>query len=435
MADYGTTLEPGIVTDVSSAGTISTDGASPSDVGIVGQADLGNGVDEGSADPNEVYLVTRSSDARNWFGRGSLLTEAVTDALNEGAFPVYAVAAETEEVENEDISDLTSTSGTLDEAPVKEDGEYIDIQIDGEPLDVTVVYDDPHAHSPDAGEAYVNPVTGDFEVDSAPSDEDDTNDTATYPSFDYESGHEALASEAGEAVDFFVTLSENLNVKTDAQVTVGNMAEEYNFALAVVGAGTRVDPLEYENDFDDSRVQVLYPTRDAEGYSTLGSYAGKRAALGITTTPINKRLDAQKDLSVSLNKAERGELIDSRVVPLAEESSGARIADDVNSVSDDNSEEANIRFGFSRLVIDAVVSTVHENERPFIGRLNSRAVRNTLEGLLTSQLKPLERSNAILDYNVSVRAVDATTASVELGVETAKPLRFIENEIAVGGVD
>lgn len=434
MADYGTTVEPGIVTNVSSATTVSTDGASPSDVGIVGQADLGAGVDQGSADPNSVYLVTRSADARDWFGDDSLLTEAVTDALNEGAFPVYAVAAEALDVSGENISGVTSTSGTLSEGPVTEDASAVNFTVDGVDKTTVLTYEDPATLSPDTDEVLLNPVTRAFELDAAPSDADDTNDTVDYEYHDYPAGHDALAADAGEAIDFFVTLSENLAVKTDAQTTVGNMAQEYNFALAIVGAGARVDPLNYENNFDDSRVQVLYPTRDATGKSLLGSYAGKRAALGITTTPINKRLSGEKNLSVGLNKAERGELIDARVVPLADESAGARIADDVNSVSDTNSEEANIRYGFSRLVVDYVINTVQTNEKPFVGRLNSPAVRNTLEGLLNSQLRPLERSNAILSYEVSVRKVDATTASVELGVETAKPLRFIENEIAVGGI-
>jgi hypothetical protein len=218
------------------------------------------------------------------------------------------------------------------------------------------------------------------------------------------------------------------------QTKVGNMAQEYNFALGIVGAGARVDPQNYTNDFDDSRMQVIYPTRDENDMSILGSYAGKRAQLGIQTTPINKRLDSEKKLAVKLNRAERGSLIDSFVTPLAEEAAGARIADDVNSVSDSNTEEANIRYGFTRLVIDFVLNTVKLNEEPYIGKLNSPAVRDSLEGVINSALRPLLSSNAVLDYNVEVRKVDATTASLELGVETAKPLRFIENTVTVGGV-
>jgi len=210
------------------------------------------------------------------------------------------------------------------------------------------------------------------------------------------------------------------------------MAGEYNFALGLVGAGTYIDPMSYENAFDDSRMQVVYPTRNASGQSVLGSYAGLRASLGIRTTPINKTLDNQKDLAESLNKAERGSLIDARVVPLADEAAGARVADDVNSVSNDNSDEAGIRYGFSRLVFDFAITTVRINEKPFIGRLNSPAVRNALEGLLNNQLKPLTRSNAIISFSAEVFEVDATTASVELQIDAAEPLRFIENTVTVG---
>lgn len=430
MAEIGSSVEPGIVTNVTSALTVSTSGDAPADVGIVGQADL----DDGSAVPNEVYQVTRSSDASAYFGTDSLLTEAVTDALNAGAYPVYAVAPAENDVSGEDISGISSTSGTFAEAPITEDPSEVSITVDGTSKTVNKVYDDPSSYSVDTDEAYYNPVEATFEIDAAPSDADNTNDTVAYTSYDYPAAHDAMAQNAGGAVDFFVTLSENLDVKTDAQVTVGNMEGEYNFALAIVGAGARVDPSTYENSFDDSRVQVVYPTRDDEDMSILGSYAGLRASLGISTTPINKRLDAEKSLSVSLNKAERGTLIDQRVVPFADESSGARVADDVNSVSDNNTEEANIRYGFSRLVVDYVLQTVRVNEQPFVGKLNSPAVRAALQGVLESALRPMTRTNAIIDYSVEVRKIDATTASVEFGIETAKPLRFIENEVLVGGV-
>jgi hypothetical protein len=434
MADLGSTLEPGIVTDVSSANTVAADGTSPSNVGIVGQADLGGGADEGSAQANEVYLVTRSTDARNWFGYDSLLTEAVTDALNEGAFPVYAVATAENQATGEDLSGLSSTSGSFVEAPISEDPSDVDFVIDGASKTSVVTYEDPSTLSPNAGEVYYNPIEATFELDSAPSDADNTNDTVDYEHYDYPSAHKGLADGAGEVIDFFVPLSENESVTADAQTKVNNMAQEYNFALALVGAGARVDPSSYTNTFDDSRVQVIYPTRDGSDMSILGAYAGLRASLGITTTPINKRLDSEKDLAVGLKKVDRGSLISERVVPLAEEAAGARIADDVNSVSDSNTQEANIRYGFSRLVIDVVIQTVQENERPFVGKLNSPAVRNSLQGLLNTELRSLQNSNAVVDYSVKVRSVDATTATVEVGVETTKPLRFIENEIAVGGV-
>jgi len=303
--------------------------------------------------------------------------------------------------------------------------------IDGVELETVLVYEDLSELTPGAGEVYVNPATGDFSIDPE-TVVGNTGDSVDYATADYVAGNQALADGAGGAVDFFVPLTEDTSVTEDAQATVNSMAGEYNLALAIVGATPGLDPSAYSNSFDDSRVQVIYPARDSEGYSTLGAYAGLRAKLGITTTPINKRLSSVKSLAVSLNKAERGELIDERVVPLADESEGARIADDVNSVSDTNTDEAGIRFGFTRLVMDYVITTIRVNEQPFIGRLNSRAVRASLEGLLSNQLNTLKRSNAIVDYRVSVSRVDATTAAVEIQVKTAKPLRFIENTVTIG---
>lgn len=428
MASYGSTSEPGIVTDVESALTISTSGDAPADVGIVGQADLS----VGTANTNEVYQVTRASKARTWFGEDSLLSKAVVDALDMGAYPVYAVATEEEIVGDEDISGITGTSGTFSNAPVIEDSSEITITIDGVEKDVSVTMEDPATLSPGTDQAYVNPVEGSFEVDSAPSDGDDTNDTAEYTAYDYESAIDAMEADAGEAIDFLAPVSENDDVTDYVQSTLSDMAVEYNFALGLVGAATYLDPLAYENAYDDSRMQVVYPSRNADGDSVIGSYAGLRASLGIRTTPINKNLDNQKDLATSLNKAERGSLIDSYVVPLADEAAGARVADDVNTVSDDNSEEAAIRYGFSRLVFDYAITIVRLNEKPFIGRLNSPAVRNALEGLLNNQLKPLTRSNAIISFSAEVFEVDATTASVELQIDAAEPLRFIENTVTVG---
>ncbi|UBF20100.1 tail sheath [Halorubrum virus HRTV-26] len=427
MADYGNTIEPGIVTNVNSALSVTSSGGAPADVGLVGQADLVNG----TAQTNAVYQVTRATMAREWFGEDSPLTQNVLDALAEGAYPVYAVAVDLVDVTGEDLSGLSSNTGTLVEGPVSENASDTVFSINGSDLTTVLKYEDLSTLSPGAGEVYVNPSTGEFKID-ADVTVGNAGDSVDYAYGDYVAGNQALADGAGSAVDFFVPLSEDAEVTQDAQSTVGNMAGEYNFAVAIVGATPGLDPSNYSNPFDDSRVQVVYPARNAEGYSTLGSYAGRRAKLGITTTPINKRLATQKSLGVSLDRAARGALIDERVVPLADETEGARIADDVNTVSDTNTDEAGIRFGFTRLVMDYVITVIRVNEQPFIGRLNSRAVRASLEGLLSNQLKTLKRSNSIIDYNVNVYRIDATSAAVEIQVETAKPLRFIENTVTIG---
>lgn len=428
MADYGSTSEPGIVTNVDSALTISTSGDAPANVGIVGQADL----TVGTANPNEVYEVTRASSARTWFGEESLLAKAVVDALDQGAYPVYAVATAETQVTSEDLSGVSSTSVSLANSPVSEDAADTTLTIDGNDITVNVGLDAAPDQSPAAGEAFLNPVDAELELESIPSDADTSNDTVDYLTYDYESALDALAANAGGAVDFVVPLNENDAVVTYAQTTVNNMDDEYNFALCLAGAGTHVDSSTYTNPYDDSRMLLVYPSRNAAGESVLGSYAGLRARLGIRTTPINKRLDNQTDLAVSLNKSSRGSLIDARVVPLADDVGGARIADDVNTVSDDNTDEAGIRYGFSRLVFDYAITVVRVNERPFIGRLNDPEVRDALEGLLNSQLRSLTRSNAITSFEAEVFEKNATSAAVELQMVGAEPIRFIDNTVTIG---
>lgn len=426
MPTYGDKAEPGIVTTVESATNVSGGGDAPSDLGIVGQAYLS----QGNADPNTVYEITRVSDARDLFGpeTESLLTQGIVDAFREGAFPVYAVAPEEVDA-TDDIGSVSSTSGTLADGPVTEVAEDITFTVDGSEATVNVVYDDPSTYSPEAGEVYLNPVSGAFETSVAPS----TGDSVDYVHYDYVSANEALADGAGSTVDFFVPLSERSNVVQNAQTVVSDMASLNDFALALVGPeASYIDPGSFTNPFDDSRMQVLGTTRFEDGSSALAAFAGLRAFLGLDATPIGQRLTVDKSLAQSLTRQERSDLIEANVVPMVDDSTGARVVDDPVSVSDSNDEEANIKYGFTRLVVDYVIEITRTTEKPFIGRLNRPEVLNTLEDLIDQELKGMENANAVVSYDVEIRKEDAVTASMELNVEVAEPIRFIENSITVG---
>lgn len=435
MADYGDTQEPGITTDLESALSVGTGGESPATPALVGQADLATASDP--ANPAQVYLITRITDARNKFGdeATSMLTQNIIDCFNEGGAPVYAAATEEVSVVGEDISGVGGTSGTLANAPVIEDDTQVTFTVDGAILTTLKTYNDPANQAPAADEAYYNPVSGKFELGTAPGDTDTTNDTVDYTWYDYQSAFTAFEtnSEVAEEIDILGNLNENLDVRLAHQTTATNLASDYDLALAVTSPGVRVDPVNYVQDFDDSRMVTVYPSRNGSDDSTIGSYVGERARLGISTTPINQRLETQRDLAVNLSRAERGSLIDERVVPLAQESAGARIADDPTTVDPQgNQNDRNVNFGFSRLVLDYIIETAYVNQRPFIGKLNSPKVRRTLEDLINAQLSALTDSNVILAYNVAVEPVDATSVTLDIGVETAKPLRHIENKVTVG---
>jgi Phage tail sheath protein. len=427
MTTYGDTQEPGIVTDLTSSAAVSTSGEAPSDVGYVGQADLSNATSP--ADTSTVYQVTRASKAVEWFGptESSLLTNAIIDALNEGAYPVYAVAAAESSISSEDHSGVGTTTVSLDEGPLREDASTVEVNLDDTLQSPTIVYDDVSGYSPDPGEAYVNPVDAEVEVNSVPS----SLLTVSYQSFDYESGIDVLTDNAPDVIDYLLPLSEKASVADYANVAVANMESEYDLALAQVGAGIDVDPTGYTQDYDDSRTQTVYPTRFEDGTSALAAYVGMKAGLGLGETPINKRLTTNKRLSTSLNRAERGSLGDASVVVLSDESRGVRVTDDPTTVSESNTDERNLNYGFNRLVADYIIETTRDNQRPFIGKLNSQTIRNTLEGMVDDSLTELQESNVVVSYDVNILKEDAVSAGLEMSVELVKPLRFIENTVTV----
>lgn len=428
---YGDTQEPGIITEETSANNIVRSGDAPSDLGIVGQADLANA--SNAASPNTVYEITRDTTAVERFGpeESSLLTTAIVDALREGAQPVYAVAPTATDVVDEDHGADASTTITLANAPLSEDPADTVVTLDGTDQNTNVVYDDVSTYTPADGEVYVNPVEGEVEVSTNAY----TTLVVDYTHFDYALALDEVEgnAQAAEVINFLCAVSENATVQQDVRDTCANMSTEHNYCLALVAPNAaRIDPSSFTNSYDSSRVQVVYPTRFADNTSALAAYAGKRADLGLERTPIGQSLTTDKQLAVRLSRAERGALIDERVVPLENRTSGAVIKDDPTSVSETNNDEAHINYGFKRLVLDYVYDTTRENERSFIGLLNREGVRNALADLIAYELQALKSSNLIEGYSVAVYEESATKARLELNIDAPEPLRFIENDVTVG---
>lgn len=434
MPTYGDTTEPGIITELDSALNVNTTGAAPSNLGMVGQADLANG----TAAADTVYKVTRATQARTLFGveGESLLTQGIIDALYEGAYPVYAAAPARVSVTGEDLSGLSSTSGTLANGPATEDAADTSFTIDGVSKTTIITYEDAHSKAPGTDEVYLNPVTKNFELDAAPADTDSTNDTVDYSYFDYLPAHDAMRDQEGETIDLFVTLNENQAVADDIQTTTSEMENESNLAIGFVAPGdTIIDPANYEPTYDDSRMQVIYGTRFDDNTSLLAAYAGLRASLGLDRTPINLNLRTDKRIAGYqadlLTRNDRGNLND-LTVPLADEADGPRVTADPTTVTSSNTEEQNMDLGFTRLLMDYIVETTRANEQPFIGRLNNPAVRNSFRDLVQAELSALKSSGIVLNYTINVEKVDATTALLEVSVDAAEPIRFIQNKVTVG---
>lgn len=425
MVSIGGTTLPGVQTTVESADSTNVNIGAPGQIGMIGQADLSTG----TASTNEVHEIRTPVTARNLFGQGSSLTRNAVDALSEGAYPAYCVAAPEVEVTGEEI---TSQSGTLIEAPVSEDPEDISITLDSNPVTAIKEFGDLSTMTPEDGEALYNPVTGEYKLSAAPS----TSASVDYTSLDYQGAVDVMMDERAERIDFLGILNENQAAVEYAHQAALREVERYNFMVVEAGASPHIeDTSSVTNNFDSSRVQLIYPSRNADGENILGSYIGLRGELGIDNSPMFKRLNTQNDLAVTLSKGEQIDLYNADIVPMADEARGARIVEDVTCVADDNQGESAMAQSLHRLIVDYVTNIIHTASEPFIGELHTQSARNALRSVIVSELQQLRTTQAITAFNCSVEKVDAMTARVNVGIDTIDPLRNIIANISAGEIE
>jgi hypothetical protein len=372
-----------------------------------------------------VYAVRTPVKARELFGKGSPLTENCIDALTEGAYPVYASATAGTDVTAEDV---TAQTGTLASLPVSEDADEVVFTVDGAAQETVKVFVDPAGVTLSAGQTAYNPVTGAYAHDVVP-----TNADVDYTHYDYASAIQAVENNEADVIDFLGVLSEG--AASDAHDAVVRMAGNDQFAVSVAGAAASIPDISvYDNPFDSSRIQLLYPSRNDDGESLIGSYLGLRAVLGINNSPIFKRLETQKSLSETLSKQDQRTLVENKVVPVGNDSRGARIVEDLTAVDDSNVKEDSMRQVLHRLIVDFVTQITNEVSEKFIGELHSQSARNSLRSSIVSRLNGLIDLSAITAYTVTVQRIDSLTASVDVGIDTIDPLRNINATITAGAV-
>lgn len=425
---YGNTDEPGTVSLLNSEYSIEVSTESPAVPALVGPADLSNG----SASAGEVKVIGNSTNIRNFFGADNPLTRNIADAVAEGANPVYAAAAESVDVTAEDLSTLSSNVDSLENAPVKEDATSVTFSINGSDLDTVLVYDDPESDDPGTDEVHLNPISGAFAVDSGLT-VGNTGDEVDYTYHDYTTAIENITSgDYAETIDQYSPVTENETVHSKFSSEVKDMATKQNYAACYFPVNIDLNNLaSYTPAFDTSRVQLQFPARD-DGDLIIGAYLGLRSRLGINTTAIKKRLTTHTTLDVRLTPDQRKDLINSRVVPVQSSGRGAQIMDDINTVDpEQNEDEANIRFAYSRHVADYITGIIEGAEEEYIGDLHRPAKVTALEGTLVSRLRQLQKNAQLISFNLNIESVSSTKASVEIGLDLADPLRFIENNIII----
>lgn len=417
----GNPNEPGVTSSITSAPSVTTGGPSAGTPLIVGGADLASG----SAAPNEIEGVADSNEAQNLFGKGSKLSRQIMDALNLGAQPVLAVAP-AETTTSQDLSGQTEVTGTLDN-PAKGDIEGMTVTVDSTNKTVVKTLEDLSSATVQTDEVYYNPTNDKFKLDAVPS----SSGTFEYQSLDYASALDAVEAYSGD-VDFVTTLKERSDVTTSLLGTVNAMETEYKFTLAVAGIPQPVDADAFTNSYDTSRLMLVTPTRLQNTWSILGSFVGMRGNIGLTTTPIGQRLPLRGRPNQGLDATERATLIGKNVTPMERIGESVRVVDDLTTVSEENSEEQNFKYSTSRLIVDFLVQTVNQLEKPFIGKFNSPGAVGQLQDLLNKGARPLSQSNVVYEHEANLTFIDPTTLKVTFRADVAEPIRFIENDFVIG---
>lgn len=448
MVTIGNDTLPGTITTLESAPSVGVNVGAPGTPTIVGQADLDGA--SNAADPNTAVEITRPKQARDRFGlaENSQLTTAVQDALAEGAYPVYAVAPPVETT-TQDLSGDSGSTGDVENTPLIENVDDVTFTINSSEKETTFYPEgNPTNTSVPDGEVLVNPQDGRFYADEALGN---SGDELEYSHADYSAdtfdainelevaGNEFLR----DITDFVALTDEKGSIKDMLETHVDDMEGNGDFAIGLAGAGEGyvIDAVsagqqstEYSDSYDNSRLQLVTPSRDNEGRTLIGSYVGARSRIGIDSTPVFKALRTQSSLQTNLSQDEQEDLVGEQVIPIEERSGNARIVEDLTTVSDTNTEEQQWRQGISRLVTDYVAELSREEAEPYIGEFQDPTSRNNIRGNVSARLKELLESRQLRGYSLVVEAVDDMTVAVDIGIDTADPLRNIELTVAAGSV-
>lgn len=445
MVTIGNDALPGTITTLESASSTGANLGAPGVPVILGQAYLA----EGTASADTAKEITRPKQARDVFGppSKSLLTQVIQDALVEGAYPVYAIAPVENSVTGEDLSGKTGNTGTLANAPVQEVAADITFTINSTDKTTVLYYKgDPANATPGTDEVLLNPQTGKYNIDES---QGNTGDSVDYSYVDYANTFDEITNAVfneqhiREIVDFVSVVDEKDSVVSSGESKVNSMESNGWLAIELGGAGkpyivdqetTTDDTGNYSDNYDNSRVQLLNPTRKEGGDSLMGSYTGMRSAVGIERVPIFQTLQTATDLNVTLNEGQQVDLVNSDVIPIEERGGGARVIEDLTTVSDTNTSESAWERGFARLVTDFTAELVEERSEPFIGNFNNQDTRTTISGGVQQELESLLANDQIEAFSLIVEPVDDLTVAVDVGINTSDPLRNLELTISAGDV-
>ena len=392
------------------------DGSFPSD----GEEDpLGSSL---AGTVNEPEQINARSEADDTFGDSSesQLTRAMRGALASGASVdfLYGVAPSRFNVVGEVKS---SQSGTLDNSPIWEDNVDDEANIenitatdttDGS-LTVEYDYDSPPSAPSSSDTVAVNPLTGEFSADAAPTGDYEFD----YKYLDWNSAFTSNKVRTGTIDEgetgLYVALTEADSVSTDLESEVSDRRKVYQLVNALSGASPndnevvtsdsnslasdhsnyqRRDARYDTSSFSSGSVNADYyfkfaPVRYAdEAHKELGAIGGVFSANGVSNPIYNDKVPGADTLEQSFTRTEADEIRDDDVIPLRQ-SGSVRLKDNISTAYTEDTDWE--RDFWRRRIADRVILIGKTIGDEILGEINDEQTRNSAQRLISTEMRQL----------------------------------------------
>lgn len=451
MATYGDF--PGVKVTTQSGGVPSVSIGAEEKLVLFGPANYttSNSVD-GSASANSPEQIKAPLEADRKFGEGSELAAAMKEAIQNGANLDFLYGVAPSEVSVTDESQGTQT-GTLANYSVKEDrAEIVVDDIDGTGAavqsDITVEFryssppPTPDDTSGDVDKIHLNPETGEYAADQAPTD---------HFAFDYDYHDFAGAFGAKEVrnvVDegetgVYWALTESDNVSSDLDTEVSSLRKNYvmvnGFCFAEPNDSTVLDAAETsdlnggaEPHYDTSTyaegsVSAAYfykvaPARvDNDPHKTIGGgLGGLYAGSPINDAIYNEVVSGYDSLEQSFTKTDADNMRDNDVIPVRSAGS-VRVKGNRSTAYGDNTVVAGDFW--ARRIADRVILIGKKVGDEILGNINDQQTRNAARRLIESEMQKLVADRLIKpntqstqNWNVSVYEEENNPSEVNIDI-------------------
>jgi len=388
-------------TDIQDAGT---------DYSFTGVSDGDEDSLTGDASPENPVQINARREADTNFGGGSELADGMREALGNGANIgfLYGVAPRRFNV----IDEVQSTqSGTLSNAPIFEqdvsDESNIDSLVVKDTTDGVVTvqysYESPPTAPSDTDTIVVNPLTGEYNADAAP--------TGDYE-FDYKYLDWQSAFDAGDVArvvqeketGVYDVLSDSDAVSADASSTATTRRQAYQLVNVFSGAepndnevvqdsngnyvrrDARFDTSEYsQGSVDADYYFKLAPVRQENSVDTvLGGVGGLFAGNPISDPIYNDPISGYDELEQKFTKADADNMRVENVIPIRQAGS-IRVKDNKSTSTEADWE----RDFWRRRIADRVILIGKTIGDSIIGRINDEDTRDAAKRLIEGELREL----------------------------------------------